>query len=156
MSDTMKRIRAMANEIVKLATRHENALVGPVVWYPANDSNASVYAFEPDDRVWSISVSIQRGSGHSSMGITLGLCGPEIDPVLAAASDFIVVVRRDADATYDDAMGMRAMLINFLAEQFEKVHVAETELQAAKILVALWPSERSKNLLRNVKAEQAA
>lgn len=144
----IKSFEALADQLDTVAKRHDHALIGPVVWYPANDSNSG--GAEPDDRVWHVHVTVPD---YFTAGVGLGICAPEPPDSVLAAFDTVFVMRRLGDATFDEAMTMRAKLIDIMRRRFEKVHVASTDLEAAQICARLWPSKRSEKLLREVTAE---
>lgn len=148
-------IESIIEKLDELVARKDVALVGPLVWYPADERN-SIDA-EPDDRVWTVHLSVpgnQENGGFYNISLYLGLCAYEPDPADFAGYDGVLVLRRSDERTREQAQAIRSQLIEGLRSQFEKVQVASTELEAVQMIAREWPGERSERILRDVTAEQ--
>lgn len=148
-------IESLNTALDDLMSRKDVALVGPLVWYPADQRNSE--NAEPDDRVWTVGLCVpgnQSNGGFYSLAMHLGFCAYEPDPDDFRHFDGVLVLRRVSEKTMEQAQALRNDLIEALRSRFEKVHVASTEVEAAQICARTWPSDRSERLLRAVEAEQ--
>jgi hypothetical protein len=148
-------VNAIAKKLVNLAERRDNIVVGPLVWYPADEMHRSTGATF-DDRMWTVMVTVPRASGFYLASVSLGIVACEPDDILAAACDTVIVIRRASEVTFDDAQAMRTRLIDLLGKKFRYLYDAIDDLDAAQAVARIWPGERAERILREVTAEKAA
>jgi hypothetical protein len=146
-------VSVISRNLVSRAGRRDNIVVGPLVWYPADETHKGATL---DDRIWTVVVTVPRASGFHIISVALGIAACEPDDAIAEACDTVIVLRRANELTHDEARAERARLVEVLSKKFRNLHDAVDELDAARALARIWPCERAQRLLRAVTAERAA
>jgi hypothetical protein len=105
---------------------------------------------------WGVGV-IAGGRGRDARltMVILGTPMAELDPDFAAHFATVIAVRRGSDISHDEAKGRRAKLISTLKRKFRGVHAFDAELAAVDFALGLWPSQKLRNLRRQIEQEAA-
>jgi hypothetical protein len=68
----------------------------------------------------------------------------------------VLTIERADAVTHAQARALRQQVVDEARRYFAKVHVLDSELEAARMLAAVWPGNRSRRLAAAVAAEQRA